>query len=59
VLTFKPAVVGLAGHMITHDAQHHGQISMLASQVGQPLSPKIDFGLWEWGTLWRESGFGK
>jgi uncharacterized damage-inducible protein DinB len=59
VPNFKPDVVGFVGYMIAHDSHHRGQISMLAGQVGHPLPPKINFGLWEWGTLWRESGFGK
>lgn len=59
VLNFKPDVVGFVGYMIAHDSHHRGQISMLAHQVGHPLPPKISFGLWEWGTLWRESGSSK
>jgi hypothetical protein len=31
----------------------------LARQVGHPVPTKTGFGLWEWGNLWRESGFGK
>src|SRR5271165_4529719 len=59
VPNFKPDVVGFVGYLIAHDAHHRGQISMLAHQLGHPLPPKINFGLWEWGTLWRECGFGK
>jgi hypothetical protein len=33
--------------------------AMLARQVGHPLPPQTGFALWEWGTLWRECGFGK
>jgi uncharacterized damage-inducible protein DinB len=44
---------------VDHDVHHRGQISMLARQVGHPIPPKLNFGLWEWGTLWRECGFGK
>jgi len=30
---------------------------MLAHQMGMPVPNKISFGLWEWGTLWKECGF--
>lgn len=59
VSNFKPDVVGSVGYMIAHDAHHRGQISMIARQLGYPLSAKINFGLWEWGTLWREASFGQ
>lgn len=56
---FKPTVVVFMGYLISHDAYHRGQIAMLARQVGHPLRPETGFALWEWGTLWRECGFGK
>jgi uncharacterized damage-inducible protein DinB len=59
VPNFKPDVVGFVGYLIAHDSHHRGQISMLARQVGHPVTAKVNFGLWEWGTLWRECGFGK
>jgi uncharacterized damage-inducible protein DinB len=59
VPNFKPDVVGFVGYLIAHDSHHRGQISMLARQVGHPLSAKAGFGLWEWGTLWKDSGFAK
>jgi uncharacterized damage-inducible protein DinB len=59
VPNFKPDVVGFVGYLIAHDSHHRGQISMLARQVGHPLTAKVNFGLWEWGTLWRECGFGR
>lgn len=55
----KPDVVALLGYLISHDSDHRGQIAMLARQVGHSLPPKAGFALWEWGTLWRERGFGK
>ncbi len=55
----KPDVVHFVGYLIAHDAHHRGQICMLARQVGYNIFPKVSFGLWEWGTLWRESGSGK
>jgi uncharacterized damage-inducible protein DinB len=59
VSNFKPNVVAFIGYLISHDAHHRGQMAMLARQVGHPLPPQTGFALWEWGTLWRECGFGK
>ncbi len=56
---FKPNVVAFVGYLIAHDSHHRGQIAMLAKQVGHPVAPQIGFGLWEWGSLWRDCGFGK
>ncbi len=59
VKDFRPDVAGAFGYMIAHEAHHRGQICMLARQVGFPLDQKAQFGLWEWGKLWRELGFEK
>jgi uncharacterized damage-inducible protein DinB len=59
VPNFKPDVVAFVGYLIAHDSHHRGQIGMLARQVGHPIPPKAGFGLWEWGTLWKESGFSR
>lgn len=56
---FKPDVVAFVGYLISHDSHHRGQIAMLARQVGHPVPTKTGFGLWEWGSLWRDCGFGK
>jgi uncharacterized damage-inducible protein DinB len=53
IKNFKPDVVGFIGYLIAHDAHHRGQISMLARQVGHPLSKKAMFGMWEWGSRGR------
>ena len=47
---FRPDVAGFVGYLIAHDAHHRGQISMLARQVGHPISQKAMFGMWEWGS---------
>jgi uncharacterized damage-inducible protein DinB len=57
VPNFRPNVVSFVGYLIAHDSHHRGQIAMLARQVGHPVDPKAAFGLWEWGTLWKECGF--
>ncbi len=47
---FKPDVAAFLGYLLAHDAHHRGQISMLARQLGHPISQSAMFGLWEWGT---------
>jgi uncharacterized damage-inducible protein DinB len=59
VPNFKPDVIAFVGYLIAHDSHHRGQIGMLARQVGHPIPPKVSFGLWEWGTLWKECGFSR
>jgi uncharacterized damage-inducible protein DinB len=59
VPNFKPDVAHFVSYLVAHDAHHRGQICMLARQVGHAIPPKAGFALWEWGTLWRECGFGK
>jgi len=46
---FRPDVAGFFGYLITHDAHHRGQITMLARQLGHPIPQKLMFGMWEWG----------
>jgi uncharacterized damage-inducible protein DinB len=50
IKSFKPDTTAFVGYLISHDSHHRGQISMLARQVGYPLSKSANFGLWEWGT---------
>jgi uncharacterized damage-inducible protein DinB len=47
---FRPDVAGFLGYLISHDAHHRGQITMLARQSGHPLPQKVMFGMWEWGS---------
>jgi uncharacterized damage-inducible protein DinB len=47
---FRPDVAGFLGYLISHDAHHRGQITMLARQLGHPLRQKAMFGMWEWGS---------
>jgi len=49
----------IVGYLIAHDSHHRGRIAMLARQAGRPIPGQTGFGLWEWGTWWRECGFGK
>jgi uncharacterized damage-inducible protein DinB len=43
-------------YMISHEAHHRGQVSMLAHQLGFPLPMKVMSGLWNWEKLWKECG---
>jgi uncharacterized damage-inducible protein DinB len=54
----KPNVITFIGFLIAHDSHHRGQIAMLARQVGHPVDRKTFYGRWEWGSLWRDCGFG-
>ena len=47
---FKPDAAGFVGYLISHDAHHRGQATMLARQAGHPVSQKTMFGMWEWGS---------
>jgi uncharacterized damage-inducible protein DinB len=47
---FKPDAAGFIGYLISHEAHHRGQATMLARQVGHPVSQKVMFGMWEWGS---------
>jgi uncharacterized damage-inducible protein DinB len=58
VPNFKPNAVAFTGYLIAHDAHHRGQIAMLAHQLNMAVPSKVSFSLWEWGTIWKECGFG-
>ena len=46
---FKPDAASFLAYLLAHDAHHRGQISMLARQLGHPISQSAMFGRWEWG----------
>jgi uncharacterized damage-inducible protein DinB len=50
IKSFKPDAVSFFGYLVAHDAHHRGQITMLARQLGHPVSQSVMFGMWEWGT---------
>lgn len=54
---FRPDVVGFLGYAIAHEAHHRGQITMLARELGTPLSQETQFGMWEWAKRWKDCGF--
>ena len=51
IRSFKPDVVSFVGYLISHDSHHRGQITMLARQLGKPVSQRSMFGMWEWGNF--------
>jgi uncharacterized damage-inducible protein DinB len=50
VKSFKPDAASFLAYLLAHDAHHRGQVSMLARQLGHPISQSAMFGMWEWGT---------
>ena len=52
-----PPGAAMVVYMISHEAHHRGQVSMLAHQLGSPLPAKVGGELWNWEKLWKECGF--
>jgi uncharacterized damage-inducible protein DinB len=52
-----PAGAAMFTYMLVHDAQHRGQVCMLAHQMGFPLPKKTAYELWSWERLWKQCGF--
>ena len=50
IKNFRPDAASFFSYLIAHDAHHRGQITMLARQSGHPISQKVMFGMWEWGS---------
>ena len=40
-------------YMLAHEAHHRGQVSMLAHQLGHPLSNAVTSEMWNWEKLWK------
>ena len=47
---FKPHVIAYVGYITAHEAHHRSQIIIALKQSGHPVSKKVGFGIWEWGT---------
>ncbi len=54
----RPWLVGpeMLCYMIAHEAHHRGQVCMLARQMGYKLPDAVNYGVWNWEKLWKESG---
>ncbi len=51
---FPPSAAAFLGYMLSHDAHHRGQVTMLARQLGYPVPASAGFGMWEWNTRAKE-----
>src|SRR5579864_6689262 len=51
-----PAGGTMFAYMFSHEANHRGQILMLALQLGHRLPPEVWGRIWQWDRLWREAG---
>ena len=47
---FKPHPTAFLGYLVAHEAYHHGDIGVRLRASGHPLSQKVGYGMWEWGT---------
>jgi len=43
-------------YMLSHEAHHRGQVSLIAHQLGFPLRGEAAFGIWDWEKLWKQCG---
>lgn len=43
-------------YMLSHEAHHRGQITMLAHQLGYRLPVEAWAGIWWWDKLWKRKG---
>jgi uncharacterized damage-inducible protein DinB len=46
---FKPHTTAFVGYLVAHHAYHHGEIGLIARDIGEPIPKKAAFGMWEWG----------
>ncbi len=47
---FKPHAGGFVGYMVAHETFHRTCVEIALRQAGTPLSDKVAYGIWEWGT---------
>jgi uncharacterized damage-inducible protein DinB len=51
------AGVEMLSYMVMHEAHHRGQALLLAHQLGFPVAKEVNYGIWNWEKIWRESGW--
>lgn len=54
VPNYRPNVVAMACHAMSHEAHHRGQISHWCRELGAPITPEQSLVLWEWDKLDRQ-----
>jgi hypothetical protein len=47
---FKPHPTGFVGYLVAHESFHLGDIGVRLTESGHPLSQKVAYGMWEWGS---------
>jgi uncharacterized damage-inducible protein DinB len=52
-----PAGATMFAYMFAHEANHRGQVLMLAQLLGYRFPAKVMGGIWQWDKLWKEQGF--
>jgi uncharacterized damage-inducible protein DinB len=50
IKNFKPHPSAFFGYLISHESHHRGQIILALKQSGHPVSQKVQYGIWEWGS---------
>jgi uncharacterized damage-inducible protein DinB len=51
------AGVEMLSYMVMHEGHHRGQVLLLAHQLGFPVAKEVNYGIWNWEKIWRESGW--
>ena len=47
---FKPHTAAFVTYIVSHESHHRGMTELTLRQTGFPVSDKVSYGLWEWGT---------
>ena len=50
IKNFKPNTTAFVAYFVAHEANHRAQIELGLRQADFPLSDKVSYGLWEWGS---------